>query len=352
MPSLIFQSALFSKGDLVCSFSQEEAFYSLENETYFHIPCFESDAQKDNAELSKRLYHRCFTAVSTDWKQTNYFVFVHLTGILLLITPGYVADKPLFPVPTGLGGHVFCALLGNRYLLFTVAKVSILLVTCLAVERWYCVMRPVVYMMKFDRRRLLIYVVLSWVITCALQSHKFFQVKLIVNKCVTVDAPRGEEGPKVFIAVYSFSAFVIPCIVTWLTFAHIRCRAHVIPKEAVKSTRREKQNKLLLRMCAITAAVFTLCWLPAQLSYTLTPFGITRVNSLSHKACNCIAFLNSCINPFIYWYYHKEYRKEFIKLFCVWKLGGKVIHSKSTMPLDQRRPEVDQGATPAVHTIV
>ena len=253
------------------------------------------------------------------------------------MTPGYVAHKPLFPVPTGLGGHVFCALLGNRYLLFTVAKVSILLVTCLAVERWYCVIRPVKYKIKFDRRRLLIYVVLCWVITCALQSHKFFQVKLVVNKCVTIDAPLSKEGPKVFIALYSFSAFVIPCIVTWLTFAHIRYRTDVVPKEAVKSIRREKQYKLVLRMCAITAAVFTLCWFPAQLSYTLTPFGITRVNSLFHKACNVISFLNSCLNPFIYWYYHREYRKEFIKLFCVWKLCGKSTHSKASTDSRSKR---------------
>ena len=60
----------------------------------------------------------------------------------MVLTPGYISDEPLLPIADGFGGELFCALLGNRYLLFLVAKESILLVTCLAVERWYCVMRP------------------------------------------------------------------------------------------------------------------------------------------------------------------------------------------------------------------
>lgn len=237
-----------------------------------------------------------------------------LTGILLVVTPGYVSREPLFPVSSGPGGHIFCSLLANRYLLFTVAKVSILLVTCLAVERWYCVMRPVEYNIKFDRKHLLIYILLSWVTTCALQSHKFLEMKSGDYECVTVDVPYSREGAQAFIAIYSFIVFVSPCIVTWLTFAHIRCHPTGVARPSGESARREKQQKLVLRMCAITAVVITICWFPAQLSYSLTPFGITRVSGAFHKTCNVVAFCNSCINPFIYWYYHREYRKELAKL--------------------------------------
>ena len=247
----------------------------------------------------------------------------------MVLTPGYISDEPLFPIADGFGGQVFCALLGDRYLLFTVAKVSILLVTCLAVERWYCVMRPMKYKKHFGRRRLLIYILVSWIASCALQSHKFLEQKSSGNKCVPVDVPYGKEGAQAFLAVYSFSTFVIPCFVTWLTFAHIRFRAPVdLSNKSSRSERRERQQKLVLRMCALTAVVFTLCWLPAQLSYTLTPFGITRVSSPLHKAFNVVSLVNSCINPVIYWYYHREYREEFIRLFCFCKHSKKVVISK------------------------
>ncbi|XP_073240302.1 apelin receptor B-like [Porites lutea] len=249
-----------------------------------------------------------------------------LTGAFLILTPGYVSDKPLFPIADGFGGHLFCALLGNRYLLFLVAKESVFLVTCLAVERWYCVMRPMEYKKHFGRKRLLIYIVVSWIASCALQSHKFLEQKLSGNKCVPVDVPYGREGAQAFISVKSVSTFVIPCFVTWLTFAHIKFRAPVyLNDKSSHSERRERQQKLVLRMCALTAFVVTLCWLPAQLSYTLTPFGITRVSSPFHKAFNVVSLVNSCINPFIYWYYHREYREEFIRLFCFCKLAKKVV---------------------------
>ena len=260
---------------------------------------------------------------------TNPELISFLTGAFVILTPGYISDEPLFPIADGFGGELFCALLGNRYLLFTVAKVSILLVTCLAVERWYCVMRPIKYKIQFARRRLIIYILVSWIASCALQSHKFLELKLSGNKCVPVDIPYGKEGAQAFLAVYSFSTFVIPCFVTWLTFAQIRFRKPFeLNIKSSQSARREKQQKIILRMCALTAVVFTLCWLPAQLSYTLTPFGITSVSSPFHKACNVVAFVNSCINPLIYWYYHREYRKEFIRLFCFCKLSKKVVISK------------------------
>ncbi|XP_068710362.1 G-protein coupled receptor 83-like [Montipora foliosa] len=243
-----------------------------------------------------------------------------LTGILLVFTPGYVSIEPLFPLSSGLGGHMFCTLLANRYLLFTVAKVSLLLVTCLAVERWYCVMRPIKYKVQFDRKHLLTYIVFSWVTTCALQSHKFFENKLDDKECVAVDGPYGQEGVHAFVAINSFSIFVIPCVLTWLTFAHIRCHAISVVNDSATNTRREKQQKMVLRMCAITAVLITLCWFPAQLSYSLTPFGITRVDSAFHRACKVLAFCNSCINPLVYWYYHREYRKELIHLLSGWKL--------------------------------
>ena len=252
-----------------------------------------------------------------------------LTGAFLILTPGYVSDKPLFPIADGFGGQLFCALLGNRYLLFLVAKESVFLVTCLAVERWYCVMRPMEYKKHFGRKRLLIYIVVSWIASCALQSHKFLEQKLSGNKCVPVDVPYGREGAQAFISVKSVSTFVIPCFVTWLTFAHIKFRAPVyLNDKSSQSERRERQQKLVLHMCALTAFVVTLCWLPAQLSYTLTPFGITSVSSPFHKVFNVVSLVNSCINPFIYWYYHREFREEFIRLFCFCKLAKKVIIGK------------------------
>lgn len=224
---------------------------------------------------------------------------------------------------------MFCTLLANRYLLFTIAKVSILLVTCLAIERWCCVLKPVKYMAHFGRRRRTIYVVGSWILSCALQIHKMFEKRLLGNKCVSVEAPYGQEGAQALIAIYGFANFIVPCVITWLSFAHIKFRLPNSPTAEQKSEGRRTGQKTVLQLCALTAAVFTLSWLPAQVSYTLYPFGITDVTSSLHKWWNVIAFLNSCVNPLIYWYYHKEYKNAFIKLFC----GCKALQLQAIKPL-------------------
>ncbi|KAL9984174.1 hypothetical protein ACROYT_G006443 [Oculina patagonica] len=207
------------------------------------------------------------------------------TAILLIATPGYVAEEPLFPIPEDFSGDMFCVLLDTRLLLFAVAKVSILLVTFLAVERWYCVMRPIKYKTQFGRKRRILYIAASWVISITLQVHKVFEKELVGNECVTIGAPYspyGEQGSQAFIAIYSFTNFMIPCLVTWFIFAHIKFRMPHAPKGTQHSDRRKIQQKLVLRLCALTAAVFTLCWLPAQIKtdvYTTTVIGILGIHS-------------------------------------------------------------------------
>ena len=76
---------------------------------------------------------------------------------------------------------------------------------------------------------------------------------------------------------------------------------------------RKTHRKLVLRLCAVAAAVL-FCCLPFQVSYTLSPFGITNFTHVHQKVFDVISFLNSSQNPLMYWYYHEEH-KRLSKLF-------------------------------------
>ena len=193
-------------------------------------------------------------------------------------------------------------------------KVSILLAACLAIERWYCVLRPVQYRNKFNRKRIVIYIIGMFVVTCILSMNKFFENSLAGTKCVSKKAPYGKHGTRAFIFAYSFVAFYIPCFITWLTFAHISMNFPSFPGEGQENANKKRRQRLLLRMCAITAVALTVCGFPSQTFYLLTPFGITKIGSTLHKGFNVLVLSNSCMNPFIYYFTNKEYRKEFKKL--------------------------------------
>ena len=82
-------------------------------------------------------------------------------------------------------------------------KVSILKATCLAIERWYCIFRPMKYKRYFTRRRLFLYILAIWVCACLLQINKFFEWKLSGSKCSKAKAPYGEKGTQAIITIYS-----------------------------------------------------------------------------------------------------------------------------------------------------
>ena len=250
----------------------------------------------------------------------NVISFPLYSGVFMVATPGYVILKSSYPVPHGAGGEIFCRLLSNRYLLFLMGKVSILLIACLAIERWFCVFKPMKYEKHFSRKRVIIYVAAMYIATCILSMNKFFENSLSGEKCTTKKAPYGEEGTQAFVITYSLVAFYIPCFLTWLMFADIAINLPSSSKESATETERKAQ-KALLRMCAIAAVALTVCGFPAQTIYLLSPFGITKIGSSLHKGFNVLVLFNSCMNPFIYYFSNKEYRKGFKELLLCKKTG-------------------------------
>ena len=232
------------------------------------------------------------------------------TGIFIPLTPGYVISTDSFPVPCGLAGEFFCRVLRSRHALFTLGKISILKVTCLAIERWYCVFRPIMYKRYFTRKRVFLYILVTWVCSCLLQINKFFEWKLSGSKCSNVKAPFGVKGTQAIIVIYSLIGFYFPCLITWASFAHITLLFRSSPMARCYGKRRRAQQRALLRMCAVTSITLTLCWLPAQTMYVLSPFGITQIDSALRCAGGILAMFNSCINPLIYWMTNSEYRAD------------------------------------------
>ncbi|XP_020632484.1 allatostatin-A receptor-like [Orbicella faveolata] len=242
-------------------------------------------------------------------------MFLLSTGVFIPLTPGYVISNDSFPVPRGLAGELFCRVLGSRHALFTLGKVSIFKITCLALERWYCIFRPITYKRYFTRKRVFLYILAIWVSTCLLQINKFFGWKLSGTKCSNVKAPFGEKGTQAMIVIYSLIGFYFPCLITWASFAHITLLFKTSPMARCYGERQRAQQRALLRMCAVASITLTLCWLPAQTIYVLSPFGVTQIGSTLQRAGGILAMFNSCVNPLIYWMTNSEYRVGLCELF-------------------------------------
>ena len=152
--------------------------------------------------------------------------------------------------------------------------------------------------------------VTSWLSGFALvfyRSTNFLNGNCLVV-CVQVKAPFGEKGTQAMIVVNSLIGFYFPCLITWASFAHIILLFKISPMARYYGERQRAQQRALLRMCGVTSITLTLCWLPAQTIYILSPFGVTQVGSTLQRAGGVLAMFNSCVNPLIYWMTNSEYR--------------------------------------------
>ena len=226
------------------------------------------------------------------------------------------------PSPHGAGGYLFCFLLNNTFVAFFLGKASILIALLLALERWFSVIRPFAYKIYFTRKKLLKYIVYIFLFSAVILIHKFFEAGFKNNKCVHVPSISGKKGQQAFVLSYVIGSFLIPSLLTWASFLHIWYRAKTSQSLLGISEQARAHQKLLLRMCVVTAAVMTVCWLPSQTIYVLNKFGFKLYREV--KISLIFAMLYSCLNPWIYFVSNRPNRNEFLSFLSICRKNTQV----------------------------
>ncbi|KAK3747581.1 hypothetical protein QZH41_015809 [Actinostola sp. cb2023] len=253
-------------------------------------------------------------AVLPSSRPTN---FLFNPALFLVVTPDFVLPHRLFAVPENTAGELFCRLIASTYVLFTFGKASSLTVMCMAVERWYAIVKPMKYKVTFRKRRLGLYIMIVWIFSCFTQINELFQKTSKDGLCRLTDPPYGIQTSQILTLFHIAMTFYIPSIVTWMTFTDVwlsmrknrKISAHCVMTSYGVAKRR------IVRMCAITAFVLTLCWFPAETFYILLTFKKLVLPFGFYQFTIVLAMFNSCVNPVVYCLSNQEYRKDFIALF-------------------------------------
>ena len=166
---------------------------------------------------------------------------------------------------------------------------------------------------------MLIYVVCIFVLSAVLQIYRFFQVKFEDNRCVFVLKPEQQ----VFVLCDIIGTFLLPSMIIWASFIHIWYRIKSSPSLIGRTEQAQVQERLLLRMCAITAAVLTVCWLPSHLFYVFISFYVSR-GRFGTSISLILSMSNSIVNPWIYFLSNKEYRRAFLSIHWICKKSTQV----------------------------
>lgn len=85
------------------------------------------------------------------------------------------------------------------------------------------------------------------------------------------------------------------------------------------SLKRSRKRQRVTQMVVIVVVTFASCWLPIQIIFLVQSFDYypENVPAMAIKlASNCLAYMNSCLNPILYAFFSQHFRKGFKNLLC------------------------------------
>ena len=181
----------------------------------------------------------------------------------------------------------------------TFGKMSVLLVLCLALDRWFAVVQPIRYRYNFTTRRVFLYVAV---------------IAAVAVSCNIPSALSLGESIEMYFEITEVIVMVlIPILLTWIIFIHIWVHSKTSP--AMHNAAGGKLKSKLLRMCAVTAVFLTISWLPLQINRLIT---LIQTDRRTSTPLQMIAMTNSCVNPWVYYFTNQEYKNAFQKLLpCI-----------------------------------
>ncbi|CAL8386989.1 unnamed protein product [Boreogadus saida] len=161
-----------------------------------------------------------------------------------------------------------------------------------------------------------------------------------------------KEQENVWVASLSMSSsalgFLLPFLAMMVCYCFIGCTV----TRHFNTLRKEDQRKRrLLKIITTLVVVFAVCWTPFHvvksadaLSYlNLAPgtCAFLRFLLLAHPYATCLAYVNSCLNPFLYAFFDLRFRSQCL---CLLNLK-KALHASPAGSLSSQKTEAQSLAT-------
>lgn len=191
---------------------------------------------------------------------------------------------------------------------------SILFMTCLSVQRYWVVVNPIVNSKKKSEIALGISIAI-WVlillgtIPLYLVNQTVYVSNLNITTCHDV-------LPENILANDMFNYFLSLAIGLFLIPAIITAVAYILMIKTLSASIIDvstgKKRKRAIRLIIVVLSMYLICFTPSNV-LIIVHYSLIKANSQSHLyawyiTALCLSTLNSCIDPFIYYYISKDFR--------------------------------------------
>ncbi|XP_029917928.1 5-hydroxytryptamine receptor 4 [Myripristis murdjan] len=289
--------------------------------------------------------------------KTNYFI-VSLAFADLLVS---VLVMPFGAIELvhqhWIYGETFCLVRTSLDVLLTTA--SILHLCCIALDRYYAICcQPLVYRNKMTPMRVALMIGGCWVIPTFISFLPIMQGWNSIGIDHVIEQRRYSQGNnstscvfmvnKPYALTCSVVAFYIPLVLMVLAYQriYVTARAHALQISMLqraggagtsgtaagtgsggsaattsdsadhqRNHRMRTETKAAKTLCIIMGC-FCLCWAPFFVTNVVDPFIDYTVPDKLWSACLWLGYINSMLNPILYAFLNKSFRRAFLIILC------------------------------------
>lgn len=234
---------------------------------------------------------------------------------------GYVVPKWPF-------GDVWCKL--TNYMTYVCAYASVYTLVLMSLDRYLAVVHPIRSMSIRTVLYATLMVSFTWGAILVANIPIVFQFGIFNytyygedrRKCLNIAARSQPSVEKYFFGFFFGFGYAIPLILVCILYGLLlkRLLYNVAPRRGQSSDSGSRVKRRVTRMAIIVVAIFAVCWLPIQVALLVQHFSEPTFNIFFigfQMAGNCLAYMNSCVNPILYAFLSENFRKGFRKLlFC------------------------------------
>ncbi|XP_071965107.1 G-protein coupled receptor 54-like [Antedon mediterranea] len=246
---------------------------------------------------------------------TNYFIAnLSVTDIALLI----ICAIPTAANIAGWDATLFlCKIV--TYMQFVTVQATCFTLAAMSVDRYYMIVHAVASRQKRTSFKVFLVCIVIWVVSFLIHLPLAVLTDFTDKGCHP--SFEDDERKKKFYYIFmTFILYIIPLAVIVVCYANILVlvwRKTTAGTESAQARKRSiKQKQKITKMVLIVVLIFLISWGPIQCILLWEKLGSSDDDPSMKKAiirtsALCLAYSNSCVNPFIYAFTTASFKKYF-----------------------------------------
>ncbi|XP_041364171.1 alpha-2A adrenergic receptor-like [Gigantopelta aegis] len=213
----------------------------------------------------------------------------------------------------------------NKYLCLSqivltssIAGVSVVTMTLIALDRYLYIKYPMKYTMVVSGRKVKIVIGLAWVVTFLLNSFMFF----VNNWSAKGGCFVLKTAPSTFRAGFIFLYVIIGCVLCIFFYGSIslvaRRQQKAITSAAAHNTPAvTRASWRLVKLFLVVFGIFFICWIPISVTYIFEAF--VQVPLVVSYVVTPLVYVNAAANCFVYGWFNRDFRRAYkgiLGYFC------------------------------------